>query len=307
MASPVRDARLVAANISYLALFDKGMDMLPTWNQQVCEMAPSDTEANVYPWLQDIGAFERNKGERRYQTLAALEYYLRNEVFDDAIRIPLDAVKDDKLGLFNRSFQQLGMQAKKFPDYFTLELITGYASKKCYDGQPFFSNAHPIDPNAQGSATFSNLLTAKPLTQSNYDTGRVTMQQFKSETGFFRGYVPDLLIVGADNEFKAKKIVGIPTDAGTSGSDAGNRENVFYGSAKLLVIPEWDAQGQWILAHTQRLKPFARQVREAARMLPALGESSEHAIKHRELLYVAEAREAYGYTHPYLAILNQPS
>jgi len=70
----------------------------------------------------------------------------------------------------------------------------------------------------------------EPLNPKNYEAARLMMQQFKRDGGDPLGIVPTHLIVSADNESAARKIVKAQL------SDGGN-SNINYDTAELIVSP----------------------------------------------------------------------
>ena len=114
-------------------------------------------------------------------------------------------VVDDQFGVFNLSVQRLGEAAKRWPDdLVTAALIAGITAL-CYDGQPFFSSAHPVDIDDASQGTFSNRFDATtsgalPLNVGssyldNFAFAYAQMMAYKGESGVQLEVQPTVLMV----------------------------------------------------------------------------------------------------------------
>lgn len=116
----------------------------------------STTKQEIYPWLGQSTGFREWLGDRVAQNLALHSYSIANRTFEDTVSLDRDAIEDDSYGVFNPMFQQLGKDAAEHPDQLTFALLQQGGTALCFDGKPFFSNAHPGVDAKKKATTYSN-------------------------------------------------------------------------------------------------------------------------------------------------------
>ena len=66
----------------------------------------------------------------------------------EGTRLPLkigrSEIEDDRYGVYGPMFKQMGVDAKTHPDTLIFPLLNAGFASPCYDGQTFFSAAHPV-------------------------------------------------------------------------------------------------------------------------------------------------------------------
>jgi phage major head subunit gpT-like protein len=124
--------------------------------QRLCTENTSTTSEEIYPWLGQSTGFREWAGDRVMQNLSVHSYAIKNKKFENSVSIPRDAVEDDRYGVFNPMFAQLGKDASEHPDVLTFQALQNAGTLLCYDGLPFFSNAHPGKTAAKRNTTYSN-------------------------------------------------------------------------------------------------------------------------------------------------------
>lgn len=300
--------RAQAAFYGFSARFQTGMRTAPSWWQRFATEIPSDTEREIHAWLELIPGFAEWKDERKFHAVGSADYSLLNKDYAAGMRLPRNKVLDDKLGLYGQNAEMLGMQAAKFPDRMCADRLknghTSGADYKCFDGQAFFSTAHPKSVNGQVSGTFSNYRTSTALTPANFAAIYAAMQAFPGPDGEVMGITPTRLSVPPALRTTALEIASsaaviIANAAGTAAAS-----NVNAGVVEVEVIPELaGADTTWYLGcHSWPIQPLIVQVRQQPGFDEIAGLQSEHCKVNKELLYGADGRYAFGYSFPHLMI-----
>ena len=151
--------------VGFNTLFNRAFEGVTPLYTQIATTTPSTTDSETYAWLGDIPGMREWIGDREIQNLSASDYTIKNKDFELTVGVDRNAIEDDKIGLYNPSVEMLGESAAAHPDELIFSLLAGGFSEKCYDGQPFFSDAHKI-----GKKTVTNKSTAK-LTKDSYVSG----------------------------------------------------------------------------------------------------------------------------------------
>ncbi|WP_239352712.1 Mu-like prophage major head subunit gpT family protein [Snodgrassella communis] len=150
MAKP-NDELLKALTISLRKEFQNGLALVkPTW-QEVAMFIPSTTDSNVYSWLGSMPNMKEWIGERVINLLKQDAMRIENKLFEATIGVPRTAIEDDQVGNYRKIAQQLGFNAGLLPDKMVWPLLPEGINKKCYDGQCFFDEEHPVYAKSDGS------------------------------------------------------------------------------------------------------------------------------------------------------------
>ncbi|WP_457571303.1 Mu-like prophage major head subunit gpT family protein [Desulfovulcanus sp.] len=141
--------------INFKTVFNQTLDETNTFWEKVATRVPSTTRSNAYGWLGSFPNLREWIGERQVQNLSAHDYEIKNKSFELTVGVDRDDIEDDNIGVYKPIIQELARSAKTHPDKLVFgELFLNGFSLKCYDGKPFFSDAHKV-----GKQTFSNLQT----------------------------------------------------------------------------------------------------------------------------------------------------
>ncbi len=125
---------------------------------------PSSTTAENYGWLGQMPRMREWVGDRVVQSLNAYGYQIVNKTFETTIGVKREQIEDDQYGLFNPIFAELGRSVALFPDELCFPLLSNGWTNLCYDGQPFFSSAHPVLDANGNLTTASNQSGGAPAT-----------------------------------------------------------------------------------------------------------------------------------------------
>ena len=162
------------------------------------------------------------------------------------------------------------------------KLAAGF-SEKCYDGQPFFSDAHKV-----GKKTVSNKTTAK-LSMESYIAARAAMMSLTNSKGRALNLIPNVLAVPPALEAAARDILVADYINGT--------KNTMQGTAKPLVIPQLAGHdSMWFLLCTSRpIKPLIWQQRKKPKFVSKTQETDDNVFMKKTFLYGVDSRGNAGF------------
>lgn len=269
--------------IAFNTLFNKAFEEQKPIYEQIATVTPSTTDAETYAWLGDIPGMREWIGDREVQNLSGSDYTIKNKDFELTVGVPRNAIEDDKIGLYNPSIQMLGQSAALHPDELVFALLASGFTEKCYDGLPFFSDAHKV-----GKKTVSNKGTAK-LTLTAYIAARAAMMSLTNSKGRPLGLIPDLLVVPPALEAAARDILVADFINGT--------KNTMQGTATPLVAPLLAGNDSaWFLLCTKRpIKPLIYQQRKKAKFVSKTDEKDDNVFFSNKYIYGVDSRGNAGF------------
>lgn len=279
----VNQQALNTLKVGFSMAFNKGHEEVKKLYDKVATTTPSQTAEQEYPWLGQLPGMREWIGEREIAKLSAHGYTIKNKLFEQTIGVPRETIEDDTYGVFTPMFQSMGESAATHPEEMVWDCLKAGFESKCYDGQAFFSAAHTVDKK-----TYSNL-SDKKLTTESYEVARKAIMSVRGEANRPLGLIPNLLVVGPDNEGIAKRIL--------ESEIVDSSSNVWKGTAEALVVP-WlaDKPGAWFLLCTMRaLKPILYQVRRPIKFQSFTNEHDPNVFLRGEYLYGADGRDNVGY------------
>ena len=265
---------------AFNTVFNKAFEGQHPTYEKVATVVPSTSESETYAWLGDIPGMREWIGDREIQNITASDYTIKNKDFELTVGVDRNAIEDDKIGLYNPSVQMLGQSAAMHPDE-QVRLISRY--EKCYDGQPFFSDAHKV-----GKKTVSNKTTAK-LSMESYIAARAAMMSLTNSKGRALNLIPNVLAVPPALEAAARDILVADYINGT--------KNTMQGTAKPLVIPQLAGHdSMWFLLCTSRpIKPLIYQQRKKAKFVSLTNENDANVFMKKQFLYGVDCRGNAGF------------
>jgi phage major head subunit gpT-like protein len=269
--------------VGFNTLFNRALTTVEPVYKAIATVTPSTTDSETYAWLGDIPGMREWVGDREIQNLAASDYTIKNKSFELTIGVDREAVEDDKIGLYNPSVEMLAQSAAMHPDELIFALLASGFEAKCYDGQPFFSDAHKV-----GKKNASNKGTAQ-LSLEAYIAARAAMMSLTNSKGRALNLVPDTLVVPPALEAKARDILVADFINGT--------RNTMQGTAKPLVVPQLAGHDTaWYLLCTNRpIKPLIYQERKKAKFVSKTAETDDNVFMSKRFLYGADSRGNAGF------------
>ena len=269
--------------VGFNTIFNKALGDYKPLYPEIATVTPSTTDTETYAWLGDIPGMREWIGEREIQNLTASEYTIKNKSYEATIGIDRDVIEDDRIRLWSSNISALAQNAAKNPDKLIFQLLTDGFTAKCFDGKPFFSDAHKT-----GGRTVSNMSHAK-LSLDAYIAARASMMSLTNSKGEPLALVPDKLVVPPALEKEARDILVADFINGT--------KNTMQGTAKPLVAPQLAGHDSawFLLCTTQPVKPLIYQERKKPKFVSKTNETDDNVFMSKQFLYGVDARGNAGY------------
>ena len=269
--------------VGFNTIFTKALGDYKPLYPEIATVTPSTTDTETYAWLGDIPGMREWIGEREIQNLTASEYTIKNKSYEATIGIDRDVIEDDRIRLWSSNISALAQNAAKNPDKLIFRLLAEGFTSKCFDGKPFFSDAHKT-----GGRTVSNMSHAK-LSLDAYIAARASMMSLTNSKGEPLALVPDKLVVPPALEKEARDILVADFINGT--------KNTMQGTAKPLVAPQLAGHDSawFLLCTTQPVKPLIYQERKKPKFVSKTNETDDNVFMSKQFLYGVDARGNAGY------------
>ncbi len=270
------------------------------WNQ-IAMLQPSTTEFQTFAWPARIPTMRQWLGPRVANNMAPYVTTYQNLDYELSESIGRNKIEDDQYDVFATSLlQQMAEGAKKQPDYLLQAAMQAGTTTTIWDNANFFDTAHPVDVRNSALGTQSNNFTTKPLNIDNYASVYTSMENFLGENNKPLGIKPNLLVVPPAlrsiaqqilfNDYVAPQTYGGVTQVGSS-------NNVWKGSAQLLVVPELSNEPTtWYLMDTSKVvKPFVWVMRKAAEFTYLNNPNDQNVYQRNEFDFGVHMRGYMGY------------
>ena len=269
--------------VGFNTIFNKALGDYKPLYPEIATVTPSTTDTETYAWLGDIPGMREWIGEREIQNLTASEYTIKNKSYEATIGIDRDVIEDDRIRLWSSNISALAQNAAKNPDKLIFRLLAEGFTSKCFDGKPFFSDAHKT-----GGKTVSNMSHAK-LSLDAYIAARASMMSLTNSKGEPLALVPDKLVVPPALEKEARDILVADFINGT--------KNTMQGTAKPLVAPQLAGHDSawFLLCTTQPVKPLIYQERKKPKFVSKTNDTDDNVFMSKQFLYGVDARGNAGY------------
>lgn len=277
---------------------------------------PSSSRSTLHAWLLNQAKVREWKGARYLNEMGSITWEVINRDFELSFQFHQNQIRDDLSGLVALAVREGRAAASKWAkheDLLVAETIQAGTSKDCYDGQYFFSAAHPVDPLGITSGTFSNLNTGRALTAANLQTSLKQLRQIKAPDGspWVGPGSKVKLVVEASKEWEARQLLTLGWFSGTAAAGlaaaSAPSENVLRGSCELVVDQYLNSEeGVWYLvAEVDGIKPIMFQRRQGVETQEQ-GPGSHVYFESKVYKIGHDARYEASYTHPQLMQRNEP-
>lgn len=272
--------------------FEEARKRTPDFHSKISMTIKSSHKTEIHSFMKRLLGMREWVGPRVIQNLENFEYLLTNKKYESTLGVPVDDIEDDNLGVHDIMFQELGAAIAKWPDQLMKPTIQEGKVNLGFDGQPFFSTTHDLDP----AGNQSNLFTSTALTPANFNTVWTAMTGYTGEDGELLAANPMTLVVPPALRKAAREILNAEL---VNGGDS----NVQKGDAEILVIPELaNEPTTWYLMDVASpVKPFIFQLRQASKMVAKTDLTSENVFNDDQLLWGAKSRGTTGYGPWWLA------
>lgn len=151
----------------FTAVFNAAFQQTKTWYEQVAMTVPATTRIMDYKFLLDFPMVREWIGDRQISSLEPQAYQVESKDWEATIEVDRNDIEDDQLGLYNPIISALAQEARRHPEKLIAGLLVGGFTTVCYDGQNFFSAAHPV-----GATTVSNFVSGTGSAWYLLDTSR---------------------------------------------------------------------------------------------------------------------------------------
>ncbi|WJT10161.1 Mu-like prophage major head subunit gpT family protein [Vibrio harveyi] len=145
---------VIQSSTAFSGRFDTGMSTANPDYEKIATVTSSSSGATGYGWLGDFPRLKEWIGARQMKDLKKHQYNVVNKNFEDSVVIPRVDYEDNDYGRYGIVFEQMGYEARMYPDEHVFALLKSGFTELCYDGQPFFDADHPLD---DGVSVASNI------------------------------------------------------------------------------------------------------------------------------------------------------
>ncbi len=133
--------------------FEEGVQRKPAQDLSFMSFdVNSSSEANEYPWVDDLGKWREWLGDRVYANIKAHLHRVPNRDFEKSHQIHKNKLADDTYGMYGDLVAMTGAGWPQLLNDIRVEVITG--NTVCFTGKALFANDH-----AYGGNTIDNLVT----------------------------------------------------------------------------------------------------------------------------------------------------
>jgi phage major head subunit gpT-like protein len=283
-------------------LFNKTLSQQESYADKLTMTAPVSTNTVELPFIDDLGdgLREWTRSTKNIEKLSGGKHSISVKSYEKTIGIRREDIEDDNIGLYSPAIASLADNVRTNNEKIIADLLINGETNLCFDGKPFFSNAHP----SNSDETFSNILSGE-LNSDNLASGISTMRKFKGRNGQILNIAPDALIVPPELEKAAWELAysTVTVDEGSS-----NKPNFFKGLIKnIFVDARLSNSNNWYLAKSEGvLKPFIKLERQKPRIASLTDIKSELVFLEGEYLFGVEARYviAYGFWQHIIKFAN---
>jgi phage major head subunit gpT-like protein len=305
-------------------LFQRNLDLTPTFWERFATAVPSTTKKNAYIWMDRVPQMRKWLGERMFFNPAVRYQEIVNELFELSINLKRTDLEDDELGVFDQVVPEIARASKIWPDVQCAAALQAGNSTLVYDGQNFFDQ-HPVNPdnaaatvpgtnynlqynNFTGAAS-GNQPGALPFSAPNVAIAYQTMASWYGPDLAPMNVVPDVAIVPPSMKFIAKEVLDqgselIAKDIALLGGSHGAAapSNVMRGTLDYIVNPFLaNDPTTWYLACTTRAtKGIIFQLRESPEQVFFTRPTDTDVFMHDELKWGVRARGAAGFAQWFL-------
>jgi phage major head subunit gpT-like protein len=266
---------------------------------QLATRIKSSHKVETYGWMQRLLEMREWIGPRVIQGMATQAYTLENKKFESTLGVDCDELADDSLGLFEPRVQEFGRVAARLWERLLLDaLINGNAATSLgFDGLPFFSASHTLNPAGVQSNSFSGGATST-LTSGNLDIIATAMTQYTGEDGRLLGVNPTHIVIPKKLEMTARVILkaALVANGGT---------NVFNGFLDMIVVPDLPGTGApaWYMVDLSApIKPLLLQVRKPVTLVAKANIDDDNVFWQSQFFWGLDARGVAGYGPWWLAV-----
>ena len=306
----VNNATLEGLRTTFSKLFQAGIKSATSRWQRVAMRVPSGSKNNTYGWLQRAPQMREWASGTKRMLRGVVEklYQLPNKKWETTIDVEREDIEDDNLGVYTPLVMMAGQETMDHVDRHVFDTLRLAHAITCYDGQSYFSTAHPLAANVDGtgaSRNVSNMLLGAPTAAKR--TAGATAADAVSTAGTVTGYAKykvRFTTAGAIGAAKFKLSINggdegdeIATAAAGYAIPGTGIAIKFKAGTEFVVEDAWEFEGRspWFLLHTMAaVKPLIYQDRMAPEIESITNTQQDTVFMEDKFLIGARARRAFG-------------
>lgn len=151
-----------AAYTNFRADFEAGRLAIAPMSDRFALKVKSVSKEENYAWLGAFNSLREWIGDRHLNGLTVSGFTIVNRDFENTVTVHRNDIDDDRIGVLSGAFRMLGESAAMHPDELVFDLVRNGSTQPCYDGVPFFSASHPLDPLDEGKGSVANADLTNP-------------------------------------------------------------------------------------------------------------------------------------------------
>ncbi|MCI4680421.1 Mu-like prophage major head subunit gpT family protein [Rhodoblastus acidophilus] len=144
----------------FKAVFNDAWAQTPTHAFDIAMKTSSGTSREAYPWLGQFPQLREWVGDRHIKSVETQGFFIDNLKFESTVTVKRESIEDDQYGVFAPMFRNMGRVARLHPDQLVFGLLKNGFNSFCFDGLPFFDEAHPAFDENGAPITASNMQPA---------------------------------------------------------------------------------------------------------------------------------------------------
>lgn len=275
--------------------FDLGFKTATPFYPSVCTQVPSTGADEKYAWLGAVPSVREWLGDRQFNEMRASDFVLSNKLWEDSILVPKVNIDDDRMGLYDAMFENLGQRAATHPDKLLMEAIVAGESTACSDGQYFFDTDHSWgssgsqDNDLTGAAATGTLPTEAEF-KAAFEACVAQMLGFVDD----RGEPLNQPTVGQVNDLMVLVPIAYYAIAykAVNAAILSNNSNVQVWTPRVVASPFLTSGAKFYTFYTgSPLKPFVFQAREPL----TRRDKGRDDIETKDIKFMTQARYNVGY------------
>lgn len=283
--------------------FYHGVKTASPFYPSVCTTVQSTGADEKYGWLGQVPSVREWLGERIFNEMRASDFTLANKLWEDSLLVPKINMDDDRMGLYDTLFTDLGQRAALHPDKLLMQAIIAGESTLCHDGQYFFDTDHawgdsgPQDNDLTGAAATGTMPTEAEF-KAAFEACVTKMLGYVDD----RGEPLNQPTVGALNDLMVLVPIALYATAykAVNAAIMSNNSNVNVWTPRVEASPFLTSGAKFYTFYTgATLKPFVFQARESlSKQVKGISD-----LETKDVKFMTQARYNIGYLAWWNAVL----
>lgn len=268
------------------------------WVGDLSREFKSDQETETYAGVASSAPVLREwKGSRKFETLRAESFMIRNIPFESGIEVTVDEIRRNKVGQVQERIDDLVQRANDHWAQLLSALILQGASQVCYDKKYFFATDHQEGESPSQSNLLTSTVTtpSAPTVAEMENTVITTTQQLfllKDDRGEPLNAPAKRFTVMAPIHFMKPLAGALNTQVILEGGQSRNNVLQAFGGANgfsydLVFNPRLTGNKMWLFRADAARKPLIRQV-EVDTQVNSIAEGSDEEKLNRRHLYMVD-------------------